>query len=202
MASWTHELPDGELRPAEDVAAADDDGDLHAMLGGGVGLPGDVQHGVHGDAALAGLNEAFAGNLQHHAAILRAGHRLIGRHPRHSFGNSQRMKPDQLHARLLGGLADGLLVVLDERLLGQAALGVEVAQPALDHLVDDLFGLAFLAGGLGEDFPLLGDHRRVQFLLHQYGRAHGGHVHADVLGQLTVAAVVLQQDAVAPLWWP
>ncbi len=63
----------GELGPAKDVAAADDDGDLHAVLGGVVGLPGDVQHGVHGDAALAGMDETLAGDFQHHAAVL--GHR-------------------------------------------------------------------------------------------------------------------------------
>ena len=37
----------GELGAAEDVAAADDDGDLHAVLGGPVGLPGDVDDFVH-----------------------------------------------------------------------------------------------------------------------------------------------------------
>ena len=84
----------GELGPAEDVAAADDDGDLHAVLGGVVGLPGDVQHGVHGDAALAGMHETLAGNLQHHAAVLGRRDRLVlclG-HRRHSLGNSQRTK--------------------------------------------------------------------------------------------------------------
>ena len=59
----------------------------------------------------------------------------------------------------LGDLADRLAVVLHERLLDQAALGVEILQPAFDHLCDDVFRLAFVAGGLGQDFPLLGDQR-------------------------------------------
>ena len=100
----------GELRPAEDVAAADDDGDLHPVLGGVVRLPGDVQHGVHGDAALARMHESLAGNLQHHAPLGSRRLRLLGhRQPRsrgvarprqsahptlrracYSLGNSQR----------------------------------------------------------------------------------------------------------------
>ena len=36
------ELPARELGAAEDIAAADDDGDLHAALGRLHGLPGDV----------------------------------------------------------------------------------------------------------------------------------------------------------------
>ena len=58
----------GELGPAEDIAAADDQRQLDAVLGRLAGLPGDVDHGVHGDASFAGMREALAGNLQHDPA--------------------------------------------------------------------------------------------------------------------------------------
>ena len=45
----------GELGAAEDVAAADDDGELHAVLGRLMRLLGDVRDRVHADAALARL---------------------------------------------------------------------------------------------------------------------------------------------------
>ena len=66
-----------------------------------------------------------------------------------------------------GELAHGLLVVLDERLLEQHALGEEVAQPAFDHLGDDVLRLAFLAGRLGEDLTLLVDRGRIEVFLGQ-----------------------------------
>ena len=44
-----------ELGAAEDVAGADDDGQLHAALHDALGLPGDAQRLVDADAALAGL---------------------------------------------------------------------------------------------------------------------------------------------------
>ena len=61
----------GELGPAEDVPAADHHRQLDAVLGGLGDLPGDVDHGVHGDAAFAGMGEALAGNLEHDAAETR-----------------------------------------------------------------------------------------------------------------------------------
>ena len=73
-------------------------------------------------------------------------------------------EPLDRHAVFLGHLADGLLVVLDERLLQQDLLGVEVAQPPFDHLVDDVLGLAFLERRLAQDRTLLVDHGRIQVL--------------------------------------
>jgi len=61
----------GELRAAEDVPAADDQRQLHAALRGVVGLLGQVEHRIDGDAALAGVDEAFTGDLQHHPPIRR-----------------------------------------------------------------------------------------------------------------------------------
>ena len=46
------------------------------------------------------------------------------------------------------------LVVLDERLLEQADLGVELLELALDDLLDDRLGLALAVDLLGEDLPL------------------------------------------------
>ena len=49
-----------ELGATEDIAPANHDCDLHAASRGLNGLPGDVNHFVHADAALAGMAKAFA----------------------------------------------------------------------------------------------------------------------------------------------
>jgi len=54
----------GELGPAENVAAADDDRDLYALLLRAVGLFGDVDDLLHADPAFAGWSKAFAGELE------------------------------------------------------------------------------------------------------------------------------------------
>src|SRR5262249_61018510 len=60
---------------------------------------------------------------------------------------------------LLGqDLLDGLLRVLHERLLGQHDVLEERAQPALHDLADRLPGLAFVAGALLRDAPLVLNH--------------------------------------------
>ena len=104
----------GELGPAEDVAAADDDGDLRPVLGGAVGLPGDVQHGVHGDAALAGMQkpspEIF--NTTPAGTAETVGRRLRSGHAAYSLRQFPVDEPNQLHARFLGHLADRLALVL------------------------------------------------------------------------------------------
>ena len=63
----------------------------------------------------------------------------------------------QLHPFALSELADRLLVVFDERLLAEDALGVEILQAALYHLVDDVGRLAFLEGRVAEDLALFVD---------------------------------------------
>ena len=62
----------GELGAAEDIAAADHDGDLDAELGRSLDLRGDIDDFLHADAALAGRGKAFAGEFQEDA-IVRAG---------------------------------------------------------------------------------------------------------------------------------
>ena len=57
------ELPAVNWCAAEDVAAADDDGDFNAERGGSLHLGGDVDDFLHADAALAGGGEAFAGEF-------------------------------------------------------------------------------------------------------------------------------------------
>ena len=56
---------------AQDVAAADDDGELHAALHDALGLAGDVQRLVDADAALAGVAEALAAELEDDALVFR-----------------------------------------------------------------------------------------------------------------------------------
>jgi hypothetical protein len=52
-----------ELRPAKDIAAADHQADLAAAIGRLLDLAGDLRHLLHADPALAGMAEAFAGEL-------------------------------------------------------------------------------------------------------------------------------------------
>ena len=59
-----------ELSAAENVAAADDDGQLHAAHDDALGLPRDVQRFVDADAAFAGIAESLAAQLEDDAAIL------------------------------------------------------------------------------------------------------------------------------------
>ena len=60
-----------ELGAAQDVAGADDDGQLHAAAHDPLGLAGDVQRLVNADAALAAVAEAFAAQLEDHPLVMR-----------------------------------------------------------------------------------------------------------------------------------
>src|SRR5699024_12619898 len=60
-------------------------------------------------------------------------------------------------AGLLDDLADGLLVVLGERLVQEAVLLEVAVQATLDDLRDGLLGLALVLGGVLGDAALLGD---------------------------------------------
>src|SRR5262249_16687601 len=74
-----------ELGAAEDIAAADDDGELHAALHDALGLPRHVHGLVDTDAALAAFAKPLAAQLEHDAAVLglqsilgsRISHRLV-----------------------------------------------------------------------------------------------------------------------------
>src|SRR5579871_5005159 len=59
-----------ELSTAKDVAAADNDGQLHAALDDAFCLPGNAQGLINTDAAFAWIAEPFAAQLQNDAAIL------------------------------------------------------------------------------------------------------------------------------------
>ena len=61
--------PAAELGAAQDVAAADDDGQLHAAPDDALGLAGDVERLVDADAALAGVAEALAAELEDDALV-------------------------------------------------------------------------------------------------------------------------------------
>ena len=79
----------GELGAAEDISASHDDGNLHAVFGGLESLLGDVQNGVHGNAAFARMRESFTGNFQHDATVFGPACRHIVAHLSYSLGNSQ-----------------------------------------------------------------------------------------------------------------
>ena len=110
-----HELPEVNWAPRRMLPPPMTMAILHAVLGGLVGLPGDVHDGVHGDAALAGMDEPLAGNLQHHAYGRRAHLRLAaaGLAMRHAFamaalflGEFPVDETNDFHAGFLGHLAD------------------------------------------------------------------------------------------------
>jgi hypothetical protein len=68
---------------------------------------------------------------------------------------------DHLRTRLLQKFLDRDLRILDERLAVEGDLRQELAQPALDHLGDDVGRLLLTLGLLGEDLALLVDDRGV-----------------------------------------
>ncbi len=57
-----------ELRSPQDVAAADDHGDLAARPAGLLDFPGDVDDFLHADPSLSGTREAVPGKLEYDAA--------------------------------------------------------------------------------------------------------------------------------------
>src|SRR5262249_41403616 len=61
-----------ELGAAQNVAAADDDRQLHAALVDSLDLPGDAERFLDRNAALGRRAEALAGELQHDPAVLGA----------------------------------------------------------------------------------------------------------------------------------
>ena len=68
-----NDLPPGaELGAAQNIAAADNDGQLHAALNYALCLAGDVQGLVDADAALVGVAEAFATELEDNAFVFRS----------------------------------------------------------------------------------------------------------------------------------
>src|SRR5690606_9857224 len=66
-------------------------------------------------------------------------------------------EPHDLRVRLLQQIADALVRILDERLAEQRDLVELLAQPPLDHLLDDLGRLTLLLGLRAEDFALFLD---------------------------------------------
>src|SRR5699024_6904139 len=109
---------------------------------------------------------------------------------------------------LLDHLADADVRILDERLLEEADLLVELDDAALHHLLDDVFGLALVAGLGDEDLLLVFEVGRIDLLaahvlrsnrgrggdLQGYvvddfliGRALGLHQHADLAAHVDVA---------------
>src|SRR3954469_2549417 len=106
---------------------------------------------------------------------------LAKHHPneRHDLQRSTQLLAGGLH-RLLHALVG----VDHEHLLEQHGLLVELADAALDHLPDDVLGLAGRACLLGVDgtFPL--DHGRVELMYAHRLRAGRGHVHRELLADL------------------
>src|SRR5262249_55263956 len=69
---FTNDLAAGaELSSAQDIAGADNDGQLHASLNDSFGLARDVQGLVDADTALAAVPEPFAAQFQDDALVLR-----------------------------------------------------------------------------------------------------------------------------------
>src|SRR5215510_9993433 len=97
---------------------------------------------------------------------------------------------------LLGqDLLDGLLRVLHERLLGQHDVLEERAQPSLYDLADRLLGLAFVAGDLLRDAPLVLDHVGGHLVAGHELRPHRRHLLRDILARLPGRRVQLNEHA-------
>src|SRR5712691_7663704 len=84
---------------------------------------------------------------------------------------------------LLDELVDGLLVVLDERLLHQAHLGVELVELAVDDLVGDRRRLALVLDLLRVDGPFTRDAFRRDFFPAHVIRTRGSGLHGEVLAE-------------------
>src|SRR6185437_2236734 len=80
-----------ELRAAQDVAAPDHDGQLHAARDDALRLAGDVQGLIDTDAALAGVSEPLAAQFQDDAPILRP-QRVVARRFVHEFFQGDRVR--------------------------------------------------------------------------------------------------------------
>ncbi len=100
-----------------------------------------------------------------------------------------------LHVVALGILTNRLLVILYERLFEQHLLGKEVAQTAINHLVDNRFRFAFLQSSRLQQLALLGNHCRIELFGSQRIGAHSHDVHGHVFGHNFTAAFDLQQHA-------
>ena len=82
----------------------------------------------------------------------------------------------------------------------KALLGVEIAHPALDHLIEDRFRLALFAGGFSENLPFLLHLGRIEIGRRDDRRPRGHNVHADVLCQRGVdRAADLQENTLRPV---
>src|SRR5215472_7299525 len=96
-------------------------------------------------------------------------------------------------ALLRQDLPDGLLRVLHKRLLGEHDVLEERPQPALDDLADRPLGLAFLAGDLLRDAPLVLDHVGGHLVAGHKLRPHRRHLLRDVLARLLGRRVQLDE---------
>ena len=96
---------------------------------------------------------------------------------------SKRSKRSTVAPARLEQLLDGLLGILDERLAQQRDFVQRLAQPALDHLGDDLRALAFLRRLLSQDLALLGEHFGRHLGGADVARIAGRHVHRQVMRQ-------------------
>src|SRR5215510_13847832 len=92
-------------------------------------------------------------------------------------------------------LLDGLLRVLVECLLGEHDVLEECTQPALDDLADRLLGLAFLAGHLLRDAPLVLDHVGGHLVAGDILRPHRRNLLGDILARLLGRHVQLDEHS-------
>src|SRR5215475_9164629 len=131
-----------------------------------------------------------------------------GQRSRGSAGLAHLEPGERAHGHSLLGqdLLDGLLRVLDEGLLGEHDVLEEGTQPTLDDLADRLLGLAFLAGHLLRDAPLVLDHVAGHLVASDILRPHRGNLLRDILARLLGRHVQLyehpqgrRQGAVGPV---
>src|SRR5699024_12883593 len=93
-----------------------------------------------------------------HAPLGRA--RTAGPPPEVSVADAEAKEPGDGAAGLLDDLADGLLVVLGERLVQEAVLLEVAVQTTLDDLRDRLLGLALVLRGVRSEERRVGNEGR------------------------------------------
>src|SRR5210317_2026317 len=81
---------------------------------------------------------------------------------------------------------NALIGILDEGLSEQGDLRQKLAQPATDHLLEDILGLAGFPGLSQKNIPFLVQDLRGNIVAPDELGSAGGHVHGQIPGQLAI----------------
>ena len=94
----------------------------------------------------------------------------------------------------LGEFADAFFFAFYERLFHQHSFSVEVSNPTLDHLIDNILGLSFGQRGFAKNLAFILDGLLIQVVDRQAIRTQCGNMHADVAQFGRIGPSSFQQD--------